>query len=147
MSIKISMSPYNISLYNALILLTCSQSSIKYPIILETTNSHPTISKTTNNHTINHSCSYANTQHINTHFLPSHYVFLSSILFSSPIFINLNIRVSHFIIETCFPRTTHLKDKNLFSRIVTDQGHNHEKLNSYLKFFMAISVILTHPSI
>jgi hypothetical protein len=28
--------------------------------------------------------------------------------------------VSHFIIETCFPRTTHLKDKNLFSRIVTD---------------------------
>jgi hypothetical protein len=55
--------------------------------------------------------------------------------------------VSHFIIETCFPRTTHLKDKNLFSRIVTDQGHNHEKLNSYLKFFMAISVILTHPSI
>lgn len=146
MSIKISMSPYNISLYNALILLTCSQSSIKYPIILETTNNHSTISKTTNNHTISHSCSYANTQHIDTHFLPSHYIFLSSILFSSPIFINLTIRVSHFLIKTCFPRTTHLKDKNLYSRIVTDQGHNQEKLNSCLKFFMAISVILTHPS-
>ena len=146
MSIKISMSPYNISLYNALILLPCSQSSIKYPIILETTKKP---SNNFKNHKQPYNKSfmlYANTQHINTHFLPSHYIFLSSILFSSPIFINLTIRVSHFLIKTCFPRTTHLKDKNLYSRIVTDQGHNHEKLNSCLKFFMAISVILTHPS-